>query len=118
MPKYVFDFIENLILIYPLLTPIVAIVSTLKSKHIWCVSMYLCAVIYTFVIWQVSPLVDGYPLVVYRWYELVVIYLLTIGVPLFLQLKSLNRKTFLAWMWGATYLNLLLEIWFLVVNNL
>lgn len=118
MPNDVLDFIENLILIYPLLTPIMAIVSTLKSKHIWCVSMYLCAVIYTFVICQLSPLLDGYPLVMYRWYELVMIYLLTIGVPLFLQLKPLNRKTFLAWMWGATYLNLLLEIWFLVVNNL
>ena len=117
MPNYVFDIIGNLLLIYPLLTPIMAIVSTFKSKHIWCVSMCLCAVIYTFVIWQVSPLVDGYPLVVYRWYELVMIYVLTIGVPLFLQVKQLNRKAFLAWMWGATCLNLLLEICFLVVNK-
>lgn len=90
------------LLIYPLITLITAGISSFKSKHIWCVSMYMYVLILTFMVWDMLSILDGYPLVLYRWWELVIIYAITIAVPLFIQLKQLNRKTYLTLLWVAS----------------
>lgn len=89
---------------YPIVPLIAAIVSTTKNKRIWCYSMYGYIVLFTFFLWAMAPIVNGYPIVLYRWYEYLPVYAIIIGAPLFIHLKELQRKTRLILMWAFTFL--------------
>ena len=91
----------------PFVTQFAALYSSFKSRHVWCVSMYLC---FLYIIHCYNTYVSlSCKELAYRlftngtWFELVVLlfilFIMSVGIPLFIQLKTLNRKTFLVLMW-------------------
>lgn len=103
MSEKLFDCVIYAVLFYPIVPLIAAVVSSFKSKHIWCFSVYPYAV--WVILWMLFVYCDGtgYPPSIYAVIGLIVSLTIILGLPLFIQLKSLTKKTRLLLMWGSTF---------------
>ena len=95
-----------------------AFISTFKSKHVWCISMYVTILVYTIWVWLLSPRVYGWPHLFYWWWYTIPLYGIMVAAPLLVQLKALDKKPRVTIMWVATVLVLLLAVGSLMHNVL
>ena len=103
MSQKLFDCLIYAVLFYPIIPLLAAIISSFKSKHIWCFSVYPYAV--WVILWMLFVYCDGtgYPPSVYAVIGLIVSLTIILGLPLFIQCKLLTKKTRLLLMWGSTF---------------
>ncbi len=103
MSEKLFECVIYAVLFYPIVPLIAAVVSSFKSKHIWCFSVYPYAV--WVILWMLFVYCDGtgYPPSIYAVIGLIVSLTIILGLPLFIQLKSLTKKIRLLLMWGSTF---------------
>lgn len=101
---------------YPIVLFITAFISSFKSKHVWCVSMYLYPIFIAVSLFCFCFPDGEYILNPIRINtELLILYIPMILVPLVVQLKSFNKKTRLILMWIFTTLISIIAVLVLVL---
>ena len=102
--------------VYPIVLFITAFISSFKSKHVWCVSMYLYPIFIALSLFSFCFSDGEYifnPIITNL--ELLSLYIPMILVPLVVQLKSYNKKTRLILMWIFTTLISIIAVLVLIL---